>query len=85
MRNEADHYNVWLIFAERESGHYVADLKVRIVDARGDAVVDTVVDGPWLLAQLPPGRYRVQVANVPDQPLSVGAAGRTKTVVRLAQ
>ena len=61
MRPEAAHYNVWLVLAERDTGNYLADVKVRVVDGSDNAVVDTVADGPWLIAKLPPGHYRVRV------------------------
>ena len=41
------------------SGHFISDVTVRIQDASGRTVVDTVADGPLLLAQLQPGTYAV--------------------------
>jgi hypothetical protein len=37
----------------------MADVDVTIVDERGASVVGARMNGPWLLADLPPGRYRV--------------------------
>src|SRR5215475_6919639 len=55
MRSAIGPYNVWLVFAERDTGNYVAGVKVSVIDDKGNALVDTVSDGPWLLARLPPG------------------------------
>ena len=55
MRGELGPYNVWLAFVERDTGNYVAGVKVSVIDDKGNALIDTVADGPWLLAQLPPG------------------------------
>jgi hypothetical protein len=38
---------------------FTADARVRIVDARGRKVLDTKAAGPFLLVDLPPGRYSV--------------------------
>ena len=43
-----------------EEGKFVADVKVQVTDAAGKLLVDTVIDGPWLILKLPAGRYRVQ-------------------------
>lgn len=43
-----------------EGGRFVANVKVQVSDAGGKLLVDTVVDGPWLILRLPAGRYRVQ-------------------------
>jgi hypothetical protein len=42
-----------------DTGEYVADVKVTIVDASNRVVLDTVSEGPWLLVRLPPGTYQV--------------------------
>jgi hypothetical protein len=58
MKEAAGNYSVMLTFAERD-GTYVADVRVQIIDADGQPVLDTV-SGPLLLASLPPGEYRVR-------------------------
>jgi hypothetical protein len=80
-------YNLKAIFALK-TGNYVADVPVVVTDARGNKAIDTVSGGPWFLARLPPGTYRVsatfggetlaQVANVP-------ATGRRDLVFRFAR
>jgi hypothetical protein len=51
-------YNLKLVAANR-AGEYISDVDVTIVDERGAKVVAARMAGPWLLADLPPGRYRV--------------------------
>ncbi|MGE5386327.1 MAG: carboxypeptidase-like regulatory domain-containing protein [Betaproteobacteria bacterium] len=51
-------YNLKLILAER-SGSYIAQVDVNIVDAKGSTVLEAQSVGPFFLAKLPPGNYRV--------------------------
>jgi hypothetical protein len=44
-------------------GNYVADVRVRILDSGGAAVLDATSEGPYFLAQVPPGRYTVEVST----------------------
>ena len=41
------------------NGEFVSDATVRIRDAQGQVVLDTIADGPLLFAQLKPGTYTV--------------------------
>lgn len=71
-------YNVQLVFAEA-SGAYLADVRVRIADPKGAVVLDTVADGPMLLAKLPPGRYQVTAeANGQMRTADINAATGAK-------
>ena len=49
--------------AARGSGAYLADVQMRIVARDGATVLDTTLDGPWLLVDLAPGDYRVQAVE----------------------
>src|SRR5215468_527202 len=73
MRAEVGQYNLWLAFAEKDTGNYVTGVKVSVVDDKGNAVVDTVADGPWLLARVPPGRYTVRTSDGEEQQIIAGA------------
>ncbi len=54
----SEHFDLKLTMALTD-GHFVSDVRVRIQDSYGDTLVDTVTDGPFLLAQLIPGAYTV--------------------------
>lgn len=51
-------YNLKLILAER-SGSYIAQVDVSIMDAKGNTVLEAQSVGPFFLAKLTPGNYRV--------------------------
>jgi hypothetical protein len=51
-------FNLKMVFA-LNSGAFLTDVNVAIVDARGNPVLQTKSEGPWLLAKLPPGSYQV--------------------------
>ena len=55
-------YTLKLVFAEKE-GNYLSDVAINIRDHSGRDILDTVVDGPWLFALLPPGHYHVSATN----------------------
>jgi len=61
MRGMAKDYSL-RVLAAAKSGEYVADVKVAISDAQGKQVLALDTQGPYLLARLPPGRYRVDAA-----------------------
>ena len=61
LRAERLKYSFWLTTAARRSGAYLAGVRVRISDAEGGKrVLEHVMDGPWLFADLPLGRYEVE-------------------------
>jgi hypothetical protein len=82
MLRQGGPYNLRLEFAEQGTGAYLGDVKVTVVDQSGRVVVDVVTDGPWLLAQLPPGTYTVRAAGAPEQRVTVGTRGSTVAVLR---
>jgi len=53
-------YNLSLLFAA-QGGEYLSDVDVHITDAHGHSYLETVSDGPRLMAKLRPGRYIVSV------------------------
>lgn len=53
-----DAYNLKVVSA-LATGQYLADVHVRILDAAGVPVAEARTEGPWLMAALPPGRYRI--------------------------
>lgn len=52
----------------KQRAYYTADVKVVVRDRKGNAVLDTTADGPFLLAKLPAGRYAVE-ATLADKTL----------------
>lgn len=71
-------FNLRVVTA-RQNGEYLADVNVTIRNERGASMLSTVTNGPWLLAQLPPGKYTV-VASAGGQ-----AQQETVTVSRERQ
>ncbi len=63
-------YSFWLTTAVRRTGAHLAGVLVRIRDAdSGLLVLDTRMDGPWLFAKLPLGRYEIEATR---QDLALG-------------
>ena len=54
-------FNLRLLFAMQGSGDYLADIRVSILNARGETVLSAESRGPWFFAQLLPGAYTVNV------------------------
>jgi len=52
-------HNLKLLTAAERSGGYLAAVQVLVREAGGRTVFETSLDGPWLLARLPPGRYEL--------------------------
>lgn len=51
-------FNLKIVTAAERSGAYLSDVRMKVIDTRDAKVlVETTMDGPWLLAQLPPGKY----------------------------
>lgn len=54
-------YALALTFASVQNGHnvFLADVPVKILDASGSTVLEVTTDGPYLLVDVPPGKYEV--------------------------
>ena len=59
-------FNLRLLFAMQGSGDYLADIRVTILNNRGETVLSAESNGPWFYVQLPPGAYTVE-ASTADQ------------------
>jgi hypothetical protein len=55
-------YNLKLVFALR-SGQYLASPMITVQDSNGKDVLQMRSDGPWFLAKLPAGEYKVIVSR----------------------
>ena len=81
LATEGD-YNLKIITAE-QSGDYLANVKVVIERARV-TVVDTTMDGPILLAKLPPATYTIRATSGREtltRTVSVPAQGQRQAVL----
>ena len=81
INSEKGRYPLSILTAAR-TGAYLSDVRIQIIDDRSNVVLDTVMDGPWLLADLPPGRYQVQAtdnATVKRMPVSLRAGEHRQT------
>lgn len=64
-------YSFWLTTAQLKNGAYLSNIRVRIRDEEQHLVLDHVTDGPWLMAQLPPGRYEVEAILQSEKPARI--------------
>jgi hypothetical protein len=62
LKQVESQYNLRLLFAAR-NGDFLANVAVTLSDTRGNAVLDTIADGPIFYARVPSGRYRLTVSN----------------------
>jgi len=79
LKQVESQYNLRLMFAAR-NGDFLANIAVTLSDMRGNAVLDTISDGPIFYAHVPPGRYRLTVSNegqAQSRDVSVGPSGAT--------
>lgn len=60
---ERSGYDLEVLTAAGRSGNYLADVHIRITDSQSKQVLDTLMDGPWLLIDLPAGRYQVEAVR----------------------
>jgi hypothetical protein len=61
LESQEKQYNLKLLFTG-ERGMYLSDVQVTITDKGKNVVVDTLTDGPILLAKLPAGRYTLHAS-----------------------
>jgi hypothetical protein len=68
MRQMSAEYPVQMRFAERNQGQdeFVADVHLRVIDARSVTLVDLPNQGPIFLLQVPPGSYTVEAERQGD-------------------
>ena len=63
LQQQSGQYPLMLVFAAKQSGEYLADVKVKVRDARGAAVVAMDEAGPIVLIGLAPGNYRIEATR----------------------
>ena len=77
-------FNLKLLFAAKD-GHYLADVAVSISDTGNRKILDTISEGPFLLAQLPPGRYAITATYAgaaQTRSTTVAPSGRRELIFR---
>ncbi|WP_027820373.1 carboxypeptidase-like regulatory domain-containing protein [Paraburkholderia bannensis] len=64
LKDEMHNYPLVLEFAgkTRQGNEYLADVPVRITDMHGTTLLNVTSHGPFMLASLPNGRYKVTVS-----------------------
>lgn len=100
MKAAASKYSLELVFSAKSdrnapgagagaSAAYTADVKVKITDRAGKTVIDTVSQGPYLLANLPDGVYQVEASadggTVKTQKVSVKKGAHQRLVFSWAE
>lgn len=66
IRQAAGQYPLEMLFVSKEpDGHdaYLAADKVIVRDRHGKIVLNTLAEGPYLLAKLPAGRYEIEAVD----------------------
>ena len=80
-------YTLHLLTAAKGSGAHLAGVKVSIVDDRGQPVLATEMDGPWLYVDLAPGRYRIEAnfeGQVERRQTQIAPTGRRQLIIYFA-
>jgi hypothetical protein len=67
MQAERPKYRLSVITATKPHGAHLADVHVRVMRADGAVIFDQKLEGPWLLLDLPPGRYEVEASFGAEQ------------------
>jgi hypothetical protein len=76
LKANVQKYDLKLVFALK-SGAFMSSVKVAISDAKGNPVLDATSDGPWFLAKLPAGSYRVVATSSSGTAITQQAAVAT--------
>lgn len=62
LREAIPQYRLSMVFSQA-SGAYVANIPVRIRGSGSAPTLEVTAEGPYLLIDLPPGRYRIQATH----------------------
>lgn len=64
MKSVEKQWPLSMEFAEQQGSHaeYVAGVDVVVRDASGRTALQATTDGPFMMAQLPPGRYTIEAS-----------------------
>ena len=59
FKQSKPNYNTYLLFVDRKSGAYLADVTVQVKDSKGQTVFDEMSEGPYFYLDLPNGSYTI--------------------------
>jgi hypothetical protein len=83
LNSEKKQYALAILTAAVGSGAFLADVHIRITNEQSKPVLDTTMEGPWLLVDLAPGRYQVEAvlnSRVQKNAVTLGAGEHHETV-----
>lgn len=60
MNAQRERFSLWVVTALRQSGEYLSAVRLTVTDAEQKVAFDAALDGPWLLIDLPIGKYRIE-------------------------
>lgn len=62
FKNARSDYNTRMLFTDRTSGAYLANVKVDVMDKAGNLIFTNVSEGPYMYMDLPKGSYTVKTS-----------------------
>ena len=85
MREAANDYALEIVFVQKlkQQEEFISDVKVQIQDTQKNTVLDVVTEGPFLLVNLPNGKYVITAefnSDTKQQKVNVGARKHQKVV-----
>ncbi len=60
LQSQQARYSLWIVTALRKTGEYLSAVHLKITDSNRKVVFDAALDGPWLLIDLPLGKYSIE-------------------------
>lgn len=94
MRDERNDYTLWVATVAKPSGAFLSDAQLSITKAGAkQPLFERIMDGPWLMLALPPGRYEVKAVlpadgtqpdRVAKEVVNIGKQGLRQAVLRFA-
>jgi hypothetical protein len=86
LQSRRPEFSLWIVTAASRSGAYLADARVTITsEARQRVVFEGELDGPWLMIDLPLGRYTVEArvsGQVQKQATTIHAGDHHQMIFR---
>ena len=85
MREAAKDYALEIVFVQKlkQLEEFISDVKVQIQDTQKNTVLDVTTEGPFLLVNLPNGKYVITAefnSDTKQQKVNVGAKKHQKVV-----